>query len=284
LHYIFDSDHLLPPANAHQQRIFTFRHLPNCRRWVKDFGALVTVDGGEVLHNARAGIQKEQVSSLAVCKYQTTWAEWNTVRAWAVSHGYDIIDMIDPDGSMNPVHSISWYDAVKWCNARSEMEGLMPVYTVEHFLLWDKTYKSGIERRPAIRPEANGYRLPTVPEWVWSAQGGKGSQKYLYSGSNTIDEVAWYSGNSARAAFPRLFGQGARPVGMKKPNELGLFDMSGNVYEWCWDGIRRSPDARQIRGGCWLWSKPDHCTVISDGGCPAHCHEGWIGLRVVRSL
>jgi len=142
----------------------------------------------------------------------------------------------------DPVVCASWNDAVRYCNWISELEGLTPAYTISgNSVTWIES--------------ANGYRLPTEAEWEYAARGGNQSRGYTYSGSSSADEVAWYDGNS---------GNKTHPVGQKKPNELGLYDMSGNVWEWCWDwygdyGSSSSTDpkgpssgsSRVLRGGSW---------------------------------
>jgi formylglycine-generating enzyme required for sulfatase activity len=112
-----------------------------------------------------------------------------------------------------PVINVTWYDAVAYCNWLSEKEGLTPCY-------------SGKGKLTKCDFSANGYRLPTEAEWEYAAHGGQNSQGYIYAGSDNPDDVAWYADNSD--------GQ-IHPVGQLQPNELGLHDMSGNLFEWCWD-------------------------------------------------
>ena len=149
-----------------------------------------------------------------------------------------------------PVEQVSWYDALNFCNALSQSEGLTPCYTI-----------NGTKVTSDF--EANAYRLPTEAEWEYAAKAGTKtdfySGKLTYSGNSPIDpnldKIAWYSANSSNATHP---------VGQKAPNAFGLYDMSGNVWEWCWDRYAEYPSKetkdyqgpeigtyRVYRGGGW---------------------------------
>ncbi len=178
------------------------------------------------------------VGTFRIARYEVTWDEWGAVRTWATANGYTDLGSGAGSAGDHPVRNVSWYDVVKWCNARSEKEGLTPVYTVDGTVYRNGNF--GYNSGPVLaNSSTNGYRLPTLAEWDWAARGGVDSKNFAYSGGNDPNTVAWYGGNS---------GFGTRPVGKKLSNELGLYDMSGNVAEWCVDsdGNRRS-----VSGGSW---------------------------------
>ena len=181
-----------------------------------------------------------------------------------------------PQDDSHPVVCISWIDAVQYCNWLSVTQGLNPCYSMQ-----DKIISCDFR--------SNGYRLPTEAEWEYAARGGTKSKDFLYSGSNKADEVAWYKQNSN--------GQ-THPGGKKKPNELGLYDLSGNAAEWCWDRnflnyYRNSPEKnptgpdkgtyRVIRGGTWYMEEFGMRTDLRDMHYPPFAGN-YYGFRLVRSM
>jgi len=193
-----------------------------------------------------------------------------------------------------PVEQVNWYHAIAFCNRLSILEGLTPVYSVEGISntnagawLHTEVPTSNNATWNAVTADwtTNGYRLPTDAQWEFAARGGNSSEGYTYSGSNDVGEVAWYSANS---------GSKTHEVGKKAPNELGIYDMSGNLWEWCWDRYENYPSGpvtdytgavsgsfRVIRGGSWY----DSAELAQSVGRIYDSPDGrdsTLGFRLVR--
>ena len=177
-------------------------------------------------------------------------------------------------GDNNPVDNVSWYDAIYFCNKLSEKFGFTPVYSLNGITdvsKWNYTPHKGkyINGEVTQDTKANGFRLPTVVEWEYAARGG---EDYEYAGSDNRNEVGWYSNNS---------GYRTHPVAQKKANGYGLYDMSGNVWEWCGDvNPRYSGDVRYRRGGCYSYF-PGYIGASGEDYDSADNQNDYVGFRIV---
>jgi hypothetical protein len=226
---------------------------------ISDDGKMVRVDGGNL-------------AAFEIGKFEVTWEEWTKVRGWAESNGYKLNNPGQALGENHPVTQLLWYDLLKWCNAKSEMEGLEPVYLVNGNVY--KTGQYGPKGTHVIKEKAGakGYRLPSAPEWEWAARGGKKTKGYTYSGSNDLKEVGWFKGNS---------GELTHPVGEKQPNALGIYDMSGNVWEWL--GVVQSSVLRFCGGSSS--DAPGLCAVNYERSThDPYTSSPNLGFRLARSL
>ncbi len=176
------------------------------------------------------------VSSFYIDKYPVTQEEYRRVMGENPSRW---------KGNKNPVEQVSWSKAARYCNARSRLEGLQPCYDLN---TWECDF------------DANGYRLPTEAEWEYACRAGTKTKYFFGNGPSKLQNYAWFDKNS---------GKKPRPVGQKQPNPWGLYDMYGNVWEWCNDFYKvdyyqespeenpkgpKTGDNKVVRGGAWKFS------------------------------
>jgi formylglycine-generating enzyme required for sulfatase activity len=251
------------------------------------------------------------ISSFFMDRYEVKGQLWTDVKTWASVNGkgYAFDNAGAYKALTHPVQTISWYDAVKWCNARSEYDGLTPCYYTDAGLT--TIYKTG-QAAPYVKWNASGYRLPTEAEWEKAARGGSSNKRFPW-GDTISQSQANYYGNTASYTYD-LGPNGYNPVGSIggtspatsvvgafAPNAYGLYDMAGNVWEWCGDwydanwyantqstydnthGPTGSLSYRVLRGGAWL-NYPDYARCADRGDDPPSNANYVVGFRCVRGL
>ncbi len=286
---------LRSPHRTESQSIYVDKNLKSEVHFGRTLENMVFVEGGSFMMGSLDGDDNEQpehevkVSPFWIGKYEVTQAEYakfmQPASSWTAEYGI---------GDSYPAYYVSWYAALKYCNYRSMAEGLTPCYAIDGQINPDTwgaipTFTNPTWDGVVCDWEANGYRLPTEAEWEFAARGGIKSRGYKYAGANELTPVAWNIDNSTYKAHE---------IGTKAPNELGIYDMSGNVGEWCWDWYSGSyysespkdnPTGeesgywRSLRGGDF-YKEATECRVYSRDFTSPYFSSHESGFRVCRNL
>lgn len=238
--------------------------------------------GGEI-SPGEIPVHSVHVSEFYIDQHLVTKALWDRVRLFNDGNGYGFENQGKARGENHPVHTIDWFDAVKWCNARSEMDGLTPCYYANSGLT--AVYRVS-KIAPYVNWTANGYRLPTEAEWEKAARGGVSGSRYPWGNTITHQNANYlslasydvYGDVSPTRGYHPNFKDGTSPytspVGYFAPNGYGLYDMAGNTWHWCWDwfGIYSATPQTDPRGPAGPNAAAER--ILRGGSWRSHIHHG----------
>lgn len=272
---------------------------------------MVWIDGGDVelgRSDIPTIVHTNFISGFWMDEMEVSYGKWKEVYDWALTNGYAFDHPGSGKANNHPVQSVDWFDCVKWCNARSQMEELFPCYYVDS--AFSGVYMTGTLAisNSWVDWSANGYRLPTEAEWEKAARGGRQHRRFPWGGNTIQHKWANYYATTNLFSYDISPTHGyhpdaesgdypyTTPVGCFAGNGYGLHDMAGNVWEWCWDWAGRywavyavdprGPETgnfRVLRGGAWDVLADDARVASRINNVPEYAEPDTIGFRCARN-
>jgi sulfatase modifying factor 1 len=233
---------------------------------------MLTIVGGTLPHDSL--LAGQTVSIFRIAKYPVMLAEWERVKVWGGAEGY-VLKSGEAEGGMAPIVNVSWYDALKFCNAKSEELGLTPCYSIGGKIYRSDALRGDQADEVSWDIKANGYRLPMEAEWEWAARSGVCKMEETFSNRQQLNAAMGLENGSSN--------DDSQNHDNSRVEHLESYELPNNLWEWCWDLAEENfISHRRIRGGCWNYGMNGGLDKLRVSRGPDSLNDV-VGFRIARN-
>jgi len=233
---------------------------------------MLTIVGGTLPHDSL--LAGQTVSTFRIAKYPVMLAEWERVNVWGGAEGY-VLKSGEAEGGMAPIVNVSWYDALKFCNAKSEELGLTPCYSIGGKIYRSDALRGDQADEVSWDIKANGYRLPMEAEWEWAARSGVCKMEETFSNRQQLNAAMGLENGSSN--------DDSQNHDNSRVEHLESYELPNNLWEWCWDLAEENfISHRRIRGGCWNYGMNGGLDKLRVSRSPDSLNDV-VGFRIARN-